>query len=239
MPFTPQTYQDKPYNRCVICERLGVYCDGPNFYTMTMERLGEWCRLRKNHLNTLEPGKWTNKYIADEAGVSLKSVERLMSGKAGDMSIYTVSQILRVLVNGTWGQYPCPLSVVSEAEQEALDNAKATAADCKRLTESLARVEAETQRKVAFLTKQIEEKDKQIASKDERLAERRDFIYRKDRIIGILSVLLALCLVVIIGALFIDATNPDVGFLWLDRLAATFNNGIGALGKTMKGSTLL
>lgn len=229
MPFTPQTYQEKPYNRCVVCERLGVYCDGPNFYTMTMDRLGEWSRLRKNHLASLEHGKWTNKYIADQANVSLKSVERLMSGKAGDMSIYIVSQILRVLVNGTWGQYPCPLSVVSEEEQEALDNARATAADCKRLTESLARVEADAQRKVAFLTKQIEEKDRQIASKDERLAERRDFIYRKDRIIGILSVLLALCLVVIIGALFIDATNPEVGFLWLDKLSAAVNGRLGSI----------
>lgn len=226
MQFT-QSFLDQPHQRCVACPRLGVYCDGRNFLAHGLTKFAEWCRLRKNYLLTLEPNKWTNKYIADEAGVSLKTVERLMSGKITDMSVYTASQILRVLVNGTWGQNPCPLDFVTAEEQEAMDNARLIAAECKKLGDDLEEQKALHRRTVDFLKEEIAEKNKQLEAKDTLLAERREFIKRKDRFIVLLAVLLGLCVAIIVAALVVDAFNDNLGFFWFPAEAAAQEYMIG------------
>ena len=82
----------------------------------------------------------------------------------------------------------------------------------------------EAQSKIVFLKEQIKFKEEQMCVKDKLLDERRDFIYRKDRIITVLCILLALCLLLIIGALIADRINPEIGFFWLGEMKSFFAN---------------
>lgn len=88
----------------------------------------------------------------------------------------------------------------------------------------------EQQKKIDFLVVQLAGKDEQLKAKDQQiqdrgklLDERRDFIYRKDRTIALLGILLAISVVLIFSALVIDVMNPNMGFFWLDGISAFIN----------------
>ncbi len=220
MPFSLEKLdlEHKPYNKCIVCKYLGVLCDGPNFLAMTSERRGEWARLRRIYLG------WTLEDVAERAKTSTVTIYRL-ENNIGDPKVSTLEAIFKTLVNGSWGQYPCAIDAI-QTEDDTL-TAKCQAAQ--------AQLE-DAQRKVDHLLKQTEfdkeqliEKDRQIASKDERLAERRDFLYRKDRVIWILSALLGVAVLIILAGFVIDAMNPDRGFFWLSQAFKTGHNFIGML----------
>jgi hypothetical protein len=165
MPFSPETLEDKPYNICISCSKLGQSCDGPNFLAMTVERWCEWCHLRRDHL------KWKNQTIADKAGVSKVSIDRIMAGDAKDIRITTMQAVTRALVNGTWGQSPCVL--VTESEKEIYVDNPVIIAQCQNLQNTLdtltedyktelAYVREEARKKIAFLMEQVSIKDRHI-----------------------------------------------------------------------------
>ena len=165
MPFSPETLEEKPYNICISCPKIGQTCDGPNFLAMTVERWCEWCRLRRDFLN------WKNQTIADRAGVSKISIDRIMSGDVKDLRISTMQAVTRALVNGVWGQSPCVL--VTETEKEIYVDNPVIVAQCQHLQNTLdslsevykaeiAAVREEAQQKISSLRDQIAIKDKQI-----------------------------------------------------------------------------
>lgn len=191
MPFSPQTLEEKPYNMCVNCAHIGKRCDGPNFLAMEMPRLCEWCRLRKNHLHNLDP-KWTNAYIAEQASISKVSVDRFLSGNIDDIKTSTIARILKVLVNGSWGQYPCTMAA-EEKTPIYVDN-PTLVERCEHLQADLAAVRADDREKIDFLKEQL-------AGKDKLLRERYDFLKRKDRAIVALSILLGVAVIFIVATL--------------------------------------
>lgn len=216
MPFSPQSIEEKPYNRCLNCNHIGQICDGPNFLAMSIERWCEWCRLRKEYLGL------TNARVAELSGVSKISVDRVMSGNIKDLRITTMQAITKALVNGTWGQYPCAMAAI--AEKEYIDNPELVSR-CDRLQaaldsiaaehrEEMAAIRADDQRKIDFLRDQVKFKEAQMAAKDKLLSERYDFLKAKDRTIRILASLLGLAVLVIISALIIDKGDPSLGFIW-------------------------
>ena len=115
---------EKPYDRCLNCPNLGTRCDGPNFLAMTIERWTEWCRKRKDILG------WTNYAVSCESDVPESTVNRILSGASKDIRVTTMQAITKALVNGSWGKYPC-----ADVENH-------TAAECDRLREELALLEA-------------------------------------------------------------------------------------------------
>ncbi len=220
MPFPLEKLdlEHKPYNKCIVCKHLGVLCDGPNFLAMTPERRAEWITMRRLYLG------WTLEYLSERSGVSMGTLNNIVKHDR-DVKISTLEAVIRALVNGSWGQYPCAMDSIQNEESEWINK-------CKAIEQQL---EAE-QRKVSFLREQIAfkdrqviEKDKQIASKDERLAERRDFLYRKDRVIWILSALLGVAILIILAGFVIDAMNPDRGFFWLSQAFKIGHNFTGML----------
>lgn len=205
MPFSPQTLEEKPYNRCVTCSSIGIHCDGPNFLAMEMHRLSEWCRLRKDYLHSLDP-KWTNAYIAAQADVSKVSVDRFLSDNVEDIKISTIARILKVLVNGSWGQYPCA-AAAAEKEPVYMDN-PVLVERCERLQADLAAARADDnvkinylKERVTYLMQQIKFKEDQMLAKDNLLAERYGFLKRKDTAIVTLSILLGVAVIIIIAGL--------------------------------------
>lgn len=165
MPFSTESLDEKPHNVCVSCPRIGQTCDGPNFLAMSVERWCEWCHLRRDFLG------WRNQTIAEKAGVSKVSVDRIMAKDVKDLRITTMQAVTKALVNGAWGQAPCVL--VTENEKEIYVDNPVIVAQCQQLQNKLdalaedskAKLDAvrkEDQEKIDFLMRQIEIKDRQI-----------------------------------------------------------------------------
>lgn len=163
MPFSRRTLEEKPYNRCINCAHIGQMCDGPNFLAMEIERWCEWCHLRKEYLG------WTNAHVAEVAGVSKISVDRIMAVNIKDLRISTMQAVTKALVNGTWGKYPCVMAATGSLES--------TAAECTKLNEKIAAMQAEHKteveairaeegRKIEYLREQLRFANDQIATKD-------------------------------------------------------------------------
>lgn len=183
MPFSPETLEEKPYNICISCPKIGQTCDGPNFLAMSVERWCEWCHLRRDHL------KWKNQTIADKSGVSKITIDRIMAGDAKDLRITTMQAVTKALVNGAWGQSPCVL--VTETEKEIQVDNPVIIAQCQHLQNSLdtltvehkaevAAIRAEAQRKIDFLREQIAFKERQMDSKDKHIEWLQSLIKSKE-----------------------------------------------------------
>lgn len=168
--------EKKPYDRCIYCPHMGVKCDGPNPLAMIsldapdgsgLSRLGEWCRMRKNYLHESDPD-WTNEFIAERADVAKSTVDRFLAGKLPDLKLSTLCRIFKVLVNGTWGEYPCAIDV----------DERGLAACQARLNEAERQLADMTERKNHYKKlsddywEQVRSKDRQLNAKDEQLNHR-------------------------------------------------------------------
>lgn len=213
MPASPATHE-KPYNRCIDCNHIGVRCDGPDFLAMEIPRLCEWSRLRKDHLHRNDP-KWTNAYIAEESKVSKTTVDRFFTGKLEDLNFTTAARIIRVLINGTWGQYPCAMA----ADQESPDHT-AVVEQCRQLQTALDSIGEHHRAEINAIRAESQETitllKNGVAQRDKLLNERYDFLKMKDRAIAALSILLSVAVVAIIAALVVDRLNTDIGFFWVN-----------------------
>lgn len=157
MEMYQRSLTDKPYDVCVSCVHIGVRCDGPNFYAMDVPRLAEWCRSRKDFLHSLDK-KWTNAYVADEAKLSKATVDRFFAGLMIDLKVSTVQSILRVLVNGTWGQYPC-----AWAATDTDIDLQLALGECERTQKELKEKEAKHRRELDHLLDRLRKSDELIA----------------------------------------------------------------------------
>lgn len=203
MSFLLPNNEEKPYNRCIDCVHIGKKCDGPDFLAMEIHRLCEWARLRKEYLHRKD-AKWINAYVAERAEMSLTTVNRFFSGDIDDLKFSTAARILRVLVDGTWGQYPC--AMVTDG-----DDAADLEAECARLREQL----KEEKSRTAYLMDRDKFKEEQLIAKDRVISERGDFVTKQRKDIVILAALLGISVSIIIIALAVDLFNPNVGFFWL------------------------
>lgn len=195
MPLSQKSLETKPYNVCIDCAHIGINCDGPNFLAMSTERWCEWCHLRKEYLD------WTNAEIAERAGISKISVDRVMSGNVKDIRVTTMQAITRALVDGSWGQYPCAMA---SEEKEVVDN-PAIVEQCKHLQAELAQLREYDEGRIEYLKEQLRDRDKLLAA-------RFKLILSRDRVIRILAILLGVAVVAIIGVLLLDLLNPHIGF---------------------------
>lgn len=177
MPFSPETLEEKPYNICISCPKIGQTCDGPNFLAMPVERWCEWCHLRRDHL------KWKNQTLAEKAGVSKMSVERIMACDVKDLRITTMQAVTKALVNGAWGQSPCVL--VTTSEKEIYVDNPVIVAQCQHLQNTLDSLTEDYKRDLAFIRdeaqKKIEFLREQIAIKDKQIEWMHEMIHTKER----------------------------------------------------------
>lgn len=107
-----QVTDDKPFNKCFQCHSFRNGCSGPNLSVMGVERACEFLQLARIFL------KYTYQQVADGTGISLATVKRHLTGKIGDPSFYTMSEISVFLLGDPNGKYPCAIPVVSNSENE-------------------------------------------------------------------------------------------------------------------------
>lgn len=159
--------EKKAYNRCLACEYLGDGCDGPNILAMAPQRWSEWCK----DLKTIRG--YTNQYIADQAGVSIQTVNNILSGKCDiDIRWNTASQINKVLV-GSSGTWPCAMALESAAPEVYRDLESKTS-QLETLKAMYDKIHASYQQELEIIRKEAKEKIDFLKSENE----------KKDRIIN-------------------------------------------------------
>ena len=100
---TRQDPSTKPYYKCLSCPRFRHTCSGLPTRDMTLQ---EWCELIRDVSDVFN---LSNAYIAKEAKVSLKTVERIEAVKVEqDIMRSTATSIERVVL-GPVGEYACYL----------------------------------------------------------------------------------------------------------------------------------
>ena len=100
---TRQDPSTKPYYRCLSCARFRKTCGGIPTRGMDLQ---EWCEYMRD---VKELAKLTNAYIAKEAEVSIKTIERIMAiNIEQDIMRYTARKIELVVI-GPVGDHTCYL----------------------------------------------------------------------------------------------------------------------------------
>lgn len=105
---TKKDYSNKPYNRCLSCHHRKVRCDGPR--TSAME-LARWCEYMRD---MKEVNGLTNAYIAEESGVSAKTIERIMAQNSEQDIMRETARRIENAIIGSSNKFPCYLAFEEE-----------------------------------------------------------------------------------------------------------------------------
>ena len=94
----------KPYYKCLSCNRFRNVCGG--IPTRGMD-LKEWCEYMRD---VKELAHLTNAYIAKEAEVSLKTIERIMAINIEQDIMRATARRIELVVIGQVGEHTCYIS---------------------------------------------------------------------------------------------------------------------------------
>lgn len=155
-------FAEKSYNSCLSCPHRNVRCNGPRTSDLPLDR---WCEYMRD---MKEANDLTNAEISEKSGVSVKTIERLMSmNPDGDIRRDTARMIENAIL-GSVREYPCYLAFQAETLPDEtklndalrdLERALADNKDYKAALENihvlhsaeLETIRAEAQRKIDFL----------------------------------------------------------------------------------------
>lgn len=187
------------YLECVACPKIGVSCDGPNFVALSASQLLEWCSQRKSYL------RMSHAKLAELSGMPKGTIDRLFArqGEAPDFRYETIRPLVKALIGGEWSGDPCPDPADTE-KVEMAERIKHHDGDLKWRDD-----------RIQHLLNEIGVLEQQLTAKDEQLRERAAYLRRKDKAIGILGAVLAVVLVAVLCILFIDISDPTIGFIRL------------------------
>ncbi len=93
----------KPYYRCLSCMRFGVSCGGHSTRDMNLQ---SWCEYMRD---VKDAKHLSNAYIATEADVSIKTIERIMAISIDQDIRRETARRIELAVIGTSNQFPCYL----------------------------------------------------------------------------------------------------------------------------------
>ena len=121
---TRQDPSTKPYYRCLSCARFRKGCGGIPTRGMDLQN---WCEYMRD---VKELARLTNAYIAKEADVSIKTIERIMAINCEQDIMRATARRIELVVVGQVGDHICRMdyddSTVADqisrllAENEAL-----------------------------------------------------------------------------------------------------------------------
>ena len=105
----------KPYFRCLSCARFRKSCGG--IPTRKMD-LKNWCEYMRD---VKEMAHLTNAYIAKEADVSIKTIERIMAINVEQDIMRATARRIELVVVGSVGKHICELDYDESAVAEKMD----------------------------------------------------------------------------------------------------------------------
>ena len=100
---TRQDPSTKPYFRCLSCQRFRKVCGGIPTRAMDLQN---WCEYMRD---VKEVAHLTNAYIAQEAEVSIKTIERIMAINCEQDIMRATARRIELVVVGAIGKHICEL----------------------------------------------------------------------------------------------------------------------------------
>ena len=94
---------NKPYYKCLSCPRFRKLCGGRPTRDMDLK---EWCEYMRD---VIELERLTNAYIAKEAEVSVKTIERIRAVNIDQDIMRSTARRIELVVIGPVGEFTCHL----------------------------------------------------------------------------------------------------------------------------------
>ena len=123
----------KPYYKCLSCARFRNVCGGIPTRGMDLE---EWCEYMRD---VKELAHLTNAYIAKEAEVSPKTIERIMAINIEQDIMRSTARRIEMVVIGQVGEHICYINSDSTAT-ERIDELLAAVAHLRKESERYAKI---------------------------------------------------------------------------------------------------
>ena len=101
----------KPYYKCLSCTRFRNVCGGIPTRGMDLQ---EWCEYMRD---VKELAHLTNAYIAKEAEVSMKTIERIMAINIDQDIMRATARRIELVVIGQVGEHVCYINSDSTATE--------------------------------------------------------------------------------------------------------------------------
>ena len=105
----------KPYFRCLSCPIFRKTCGGMPTRGMDLQ---EWCEYMRD---VKEIAHLTNSYIAKEADVSIKTIERIMAINCEQDIMRATARRIELVVVGAVGKHICELDHESSTATEMIN----------------------------------------------------------------------------------------------------------------------
>ena len=106
----------KPYFRCLSCPRFRKVCGGRPTRDMDLQN---WCEYMRDVKETF---RLTNAYIAKEADVSIKTIERIMAVNDDQDIMRATARRIELVVIGPVGKHICELDHEESAAAEMIND---------------------------------------------------------------------------------------------------------------------
>ena len=116
---TKQDLSEKPYYRCLDCNRFRSSCGGRPTRDMDLQAWCEYMRDVKEHFHL------TNAYIAKEAEVSIKTIEWIMAVNIEHDIMRATARSIELAVIGPVGEHTCYLDHNDSAIIEQMNRLQA------------------------------------------------------------------------------------------------------------------
>ena len=202
------------YSECIKCPKIGISCDGPNFFAMSTPELLAWCKARKAELRV------SNAQLAEKSGMPKGTIDRLFAGEHVDFRYETIRPLLKALTGGAWSGNPCAAPIEDDDLRKRIKELEA---------EIVKRDESVQQYKKNYddLTTLVANTNKRH---EEQLHFLRGEIKRKNKFVTGLAILSVVALLYIIVTLIIDLADPSQGFYWLEGILHLPNSIINQTG---------
>lgn len=112
---TRQDPATKPYYRCLSCPRFRKLCGGRPTRDMDLQT---WCEYMRD---IKELSRLTNAYIAKEADVSIKTIERIMAINIEQDIMRATARRIELAVIGSVGDHTCYLDYSDDTAAERIN----------------------------------------------------------------------------------------------------------------------
>ena len=112
---TRQDPSTKPYCRCLSCARFRKNCGGIPTRGMDLQ---EWCEYMRD---VKELAHLTNAHIAQEADVSTKTIERIMSVNIEQDIMRATARRIELAIVGPVGDHTCYMDYSSDTAAERIN----------------------------------------------------------------------------------------------------------------------
>ena len=110
-----QDHSSKPYHRCLSCIRFRNTCGGRPTRDYDLQNWCEYMRDVKEHFHL------TNAYIAKEADVSIKTIERIMSINIEQDIMRSTARRIELAVIGPVVNHTCYLDYSDDTAMERIN----------------------------------------------------------------------------------------------------------------------